>query len=78
MVWDIQRDWDRQTQVQEQVDAEIAAWQDAREAHEAATDELDKAEALALLESAELRYRDLVPVLVAANDRSGSTGTTQA
>ena len=65
---DIQRAWDRQAQAQAHVDAEIAAWRDAVEAYEAATDELDKAEAFNLRESVEMRYRDLLPALVVAND----------
>ena len=50
---DIQRTWDWLAEIQGQVDAVEAARLDAQAALEAATDDLDRAEALQALESAE-------------------------
>ena len=65
---DIQRTWDWLAEIQGQVDAEAAALRDAQEALEAAADELDRAEALQVFESADRRVADLTPILVDAND----------
>ena len=65
---DIQRTWDWLAEIQGQVDAEEAALRDAQEALEAAADELDRAEALQVFESADRRVADLTPILVDAND----------
>ena len=63
---DTQRDWDRLAEIQGQVDAAEAALRDAQETLEAATDELDRAEALQVFESAERHVADLLPVFVDA------------
>ena len=65
---DIQRTWDWLAEIQGQVDAVEAALRDAQEALEAAADELDRAEALQVFESADRRVADLTPILVDAND----------
>ena len=63
---DTQRDWDRLAEIQGQVDAAEAALRDAQETLEAATDELDRAEALQVFESADRHVADLLPVFVDA------------
>ena len=63
---DTQRDWDRLAEIQGQVDAAEAALRDAQETLEAAADELDRAEALQVFESAERHVADLLPVFVDA------------
>ena len=65
---DIQRTWDWLAEIQGQVDAVEAARLDAQAALEAATDELDRAEALQALESAEESYLDFVPAFRDAMD----------
>ena len=56
-----QRTWDRLAVIRVQADAVEAARLDAQAALEAATDDLDRAEALQALESAEESYLDFVP-----------------
>ena len=66
---DIQRTWDWLAEIQGQVDAVEAARLDAQAALEAATDDLDRAEALQALESAERSYiLDFVPAFRDAMD----------
>lgn len=64
---DFRRDWDEQTQLQAQVNAAEAALQDALDATQAATDELDQAEAVQAFVAAEQTYADLMPAVAAAN-----------
>ena len=63
---DTQRGWDRLAEIQGQVDAAEAALRDAQETLEAAADELDRAEALQVFESADRHVADLLPVFVDA------------
>ena len=60
---DIQRDWDWLAEIQGQTTAAEMVLRDAEEALEAATDELDRAEALQAFEAANRHLADLLPVL---------------
>ena len=64
---DFRRDWDEQTRLQAQANAAEAALRDALDATEAATDELDQAEAVQAFVAAEQHYADLMPAVAAAN-----------